>query len=132
MGKCNKRQTVYYSWVCLVTLAALLNLVVCGYLLFVIDVRGIQDSISKGFTLADNFFTNFQSILHVANAMGELQTVAYSLNTSLGILKEQLGNYLPKIDLALQRTFALLERLNGTAGSLETSIGRLAILPGAN
>ena len=130
MGKCNKRQTVYYSWVCLVTLAALLNLVVCGYLLFFIDVGAIQDRINHGFALVDEFSTNLQGIVRVAKAMGDLQTVAYSLNTSLVLLKGQLGTFLPKIDLALEKTFALLERLNGTAGSLETVVGQLA-LPGA-
>lgn len=131
MVKCNKKQLIQNIFVSIVSLAAILNIIVCAYFLFFIDVGALYSKINNGFALVDKFFGNVEGIVKVAKAINELQGVAYSLNTSIFTLQDQLGTYLPKIDLALKETFDILQRLNGTARNLETTTDRL-MLPGIN
>lgn len=106
----------------LVTISVLLNITVCGYVLFFVNWRDLYDKLNHGILLMDGLYNNVDRLFQLSNSMEQIQGIATQLNTSLFGIQRQLQYYVPKLDVALAQVNRLIDRLNTTAETLERAL----------
>ena len=117
----SRQRWAYRGWILLVTVAALMNVATCGYLLFVVDWGDLYGTIKRGVALMDAFYGQLNNIVQLSTSLQHMQHVASHLNQSLFALRRQVQQYVPNFEEFNQ----VVARLNGTMDAVERSLSGL-------